>query len=180
MTLVDWLLVVYLALGLLKGLRVGFVAIALSLAGYVVAYLVARAYYPPLAHLLITRAHADRLLLDALHVPAGLAPLGRPEARLVVADASFLALLVATEVVVLKIAGALSAQNLRLPVVGGLNRLLGGLLGAGEHLAVAAVVLFVLAPLIHPQGAVVHTLLSQTGLIGRLLGRWAPPFARSP
>jgi membrane protein required for colicin V production len=180
MTVLDWIVVGYLALGLLKGFRAGFVAIALSLAGYVVAYMVARAYTPALAHLLLTRFHADRLLLGAVHVPAGLTALGLPEARTVIADAAFLALLVATEVVVLRMARALNAQNLNLPLIGGLNRLLGGVFGVGEHLAVAAVLLLVLAPVVHPEGTVVRAVLSGAGSVGRLLGGWVPPVVKSP
>ena len=143
MTLLGWAALAYVGLGLLTGYRRGFLRLAASLAGYGIAFLVARRYYRPLGALALKELGLGRLLPH-------LFPLFTPSlAASLVFVLSFAVLLVTVELVAQAVAGLLEGVS-RLPLLGGANRLLGALMGGVEHLVVVGLIFMVLVPFFHP------------------------------
>ena len=151
----DILLLVYVALGALRGWGRGLLAMAAGLAGFLVALLLARLSYAQLATFLDRHWHLQQAVQGELSrlAPAGTGLLGvipgtlHLTAAAVVAAFSFLAILLVAESVIGIFAATIGRLPNHLPLIGPLNRLAGLGFGALESLAVAAAVLLLLEPL---------------------------------
>lgn len=172
MNLLDWIIIAYAALGALSGFRRGFVALAISLAGYILAYMAARAYYQPVDRYLNSHYHLAAKIASAGHNTSFAATAGSD----IVSALSFLAILVVVEVVVSVIAGGFSARRLKIPVIGLANRLMGLVLGTGEHLFIATLALIVLAPFIGQTHSFLGQWEQNSQLYQHVMRQWMVPF----
>jgi len=151
----DIVLLAYLAFGALRGWGRGLLAMAAGIAGFLLAIVVARLLYAPLASYLDLHWHLQQAIQSALSGVTPVGPLlagGLPAALHVTAGAvvaaiAFLAILLVAELVLGGVAGVLGRLPNHLPLIGPLNRLAGAALGAAESAAVAAAVLLLLEPL---------------------------------
>jgi uncharacterized membrane protein required for colicin V production len=153
----DILLLVYVALGALRGWGRGLLAMAAGLAGFLVSLVLARVFYAQLAAYVDHHWHLQQAVQGQLSrlVPAGTGILGvipntlHLTSAAVVAALAFLAILFVAESVLGIFAATVGRLPNHLPIVGPLNRLAGLGFGALESLAVAAAVLLLLEPLAH-------------------------------
>ena len=168
MNVVDWIALVYLALGLLAGWRRGLLALALIIAGYFVSYLVAQDLYMPLAHA------ADLSVIPAVaKIPGGQALTGVAPGA--VRAVTFVLVMLVADVVVSIIASRFVGVN-RLPVVGGLNRAGGALLGLAEHAFIVAILMYALVSVLGGPLAPVQNLILHSKSYAEIGGAWKPPF----
>jgi len=168
--LLDWVIVAYLVIGLWHGWAKGFFAVLASLAGFVLAYFLAERYYLTVA----TAADTSFLRSVLVHVPTGSGSFVTP--TVIDAIAFFLIILV-VEIVVGLVIPIFTLAN-RVPVAGIFNRLLGALSGLAEHLVIAGIILFILAPLLGGVTSPFGHYLVQSHLYTRYLARYAPPFTK--
>lgn len=168
MNVVDWIVLAYLAIGLLNGWRRGLLSLVIIIAGYAVAYLVARQFYVPLATLADARILPTMLRTPMGSVAAKLAP-GAVQAI------AFLFILFVVDIVVGLIAAPFVGAN-RIPVVGSLNRAGGALLGLAEHGFIVVVLLNVVVAVLGGSLGPVKTLVQHSAMYTALLGKWKLPF----
>ncbi|MDA8146769.1 MAG: CvpA family protein [Thermaerobacter sp.] len=153
MNWLDWVIVAYVVWGVWTGLRRGFLSLLMTLAGYVLGLVVAAHYYLPVAAYLDARYSLNqRLSVLFLHgapsapaLAAAVQEAALHDATVVVQALVFLGILALVEVAAGVVAGAVA--RLPLPIVGGLNRLLGAALGGVEHLLIAVILLGIIYPL---------------------------------
>lgn len=174
MNFLDWIIIIYAALGALSGFRRGFLALAISLAGYIVAYLAARAYYPVLMKYVDSHYHLAQRISQAGHG----ASFATTASRDIVSSLCFLAIIVAVEVFVSVLAGGFTAKHVRIPVIGPMNRLFGLILGTAEHIFIASIALMILAPFVGHTPSFLGQWEHQSHLYQQMLQRFAPPFGQ--
>jgi uncharacterized membrane protein required for colicin V production len=168
-TTLGWLALAYVGWGLLVGYRRGFLYLAVSLLGYVVAFWVARRYYRALADAATRAFH----LGGVLHTLFPILALG--SARSLILVLSFALLVVAVEAVARFVAAAARGVS-RVPLFGSFNRLLGALMGGVEHLVVVGLVLMVLVPFLHPGGSPLSLALAHPLRLPAFLRQILPSF----
>lgn len=163
MTWVDWVIVVFVALGVARGFRSGFLSEAVAIAAYVLAWVVAIRFSAPLGTEL-----ADRLGVAGLAVHTtvtgglGVSPVSPFFTRLA-DDAAFVILFLLCRAIVGMFAGYLS--RLQLGAVGSLNRVFGGGLGGLRNFVVVLILWTVLAPYLVRAGGPSATSLHASAIL---------------
>ncbi len=160
----DLLLLVIVLLSALRGFGRGLVGMAVGLGGFLVALVVAREFYTPLANYLDTHfgfaKAVQGTLVHAMPVGTLLVPgISQNVAQAtnsVVSAIAFLVIMVAAELVLGVIAGRIGQFSNKIPVIGPVNRLAGLVFAAVESTAAIAAVLLLIEP------------LARTGALGSL------------
>ena len=146
MTIVDWLLVGYVGLGALRGLRQGFIVMIFGIFSYVVALSVAAHYDGTLAQW-ANRQWDLTTRLSGLFAQRSVSGLAAPPslARHLLVDAAFVVIVLAIEMGARAVARPLLGRMAAL-TLGPFDKLLGLALGAAEHVALIAVVILLVMP----------------------------------
>ena len=153
----DILVLAYVAVSALRGFGRGLLGMAAGLAGFVVALLVARATYQPLAAYVDTRfgfAHAVQSSLVHVVPASSLLAAGVTQSlatttNSIVSAVTFIAILFVVETVLGIFAARIGVIPNAIPVIGPVNRLLGLAFAGFEAVAIAAAVLLLIEPLAH-------------------------------
>lgn len=153
----DVALVAFVLVSALRGWGRGLVGLAAGLAGFIIAVIIARATYVPLAAYLDNHfGFAKAVQATLLHViPAGslLVPGVSQHITLttaaVVSAIAFLAIMFVSEAVLGIAAGFIGSVPNAIPMVGTVNRLMGAVFATLEAFVIAAAVLLLLEPLAH-------------------------------
>lgn len=172
MNILDWIILAYLAIGLIRGWIRGFLSLAVSLVGFVIAYLLASHFYTPFAKVVATK------FLPAIHATNIFGPASSTVQPYILDALAFLLIVIGVEAVVNLVALAISAKRIDFPVVGPLNRFLGMALGLGEHLIIASIILFVATPLLGHTHTFLGQAIANSSLYTHLMQQWAPPFSK--
>jgi uncharacterized membrane protein required for colicin V production len=173
----NWLAVVvlvYLALGALEGLRQGLVLVVCSLAGYVTGLLLAARYQAHVTSLLMASLPVKRWIVHFIPAAAG-----NPSAygaslnlfHTILGLLVFLLIVGLTEAVARAVGQAITVGVARIPVVGALNRLGGVAGGLAENALVAGIILGLLTSLPFLSGTPLDRFIHHTPLAAALV-RW--------
>lgn len=152
---VDIVLAALILFGALRGFSRGFVSMALGIAAFVAAVLVAHATSPGIAAWLNQEFHLGYHIRSALDsgLPAGAGALGAVASRIgaasagIVAAIAFLGVLLGVEMVLGGLLMWIGRIPNRIPLIGPLNRAAGGLLGLAESAAMAAFAMLLIVPM---------------------------------
>lgn len=167
MNAVDIGIVLFVLFGLWHGWRSGLIALVISIASFIVAYVLAISVNQPVAAFLQTKLVP---LLFGGHPPAY--PV--TDYRVV---ALVLVLLVA-EGLIGSVTGLFRANRVRLPVIGMLNRMGGAVLGAAEYLLFASILLLVLGPLLGLHSTF-GSEVTHSALFQQVIQRWEPAWLKT-
>lgn len=150
MNTVDWVLAAYLGFGLLQGYRRGLLVMALMIAGYLVAWMVAQKEYINLANYLNSHfnlagglAHAMGALPSQSYLALNFSPMILSVTR----GISFIGLIWVVETL---ISVFLVSTVAKIPLINSffLNRWLGAVLGVVENLILEVILVTLLVPVI--------------------------------
>lgn len=180
---VDLVIVLYLALGVVSGLRRGFMLVLFSLAGYVVGVMVAAHFKAQVTATLLRQLPVTAWVHQLLPAPALASPSSTTAAvhlfQSLVGILVFLLIVGIVEFFGRLVGDMLTRLVTTFRVTGTLNRIGGGLAGLAEHGVVAALILTV----IFAVPVLAHTPISrqvtQAPLAGALM-TWFTHLAKIP
>lgn len=180
---VDLVLIGYLVLGALYGLRRGLVWVGFSLAGYIVGVLVADHMSKPLTKLVVTAAPIRRWVEHYLPAPAAAVPGARLQAwhlaHTLIGLIVFLVIVGALEFVGRTVGSAVSQGVSAFRVTSFLNRIGGVAVGVAEHGVVAGLILTLLMTVPALGHTSVSTEIHRAPLASSLMG-WFGHIAKLP
>lgn len=175
---IDIVVIAYILLGAISGLRRGFMLVVFSLMGYIAGLALAIQYKGPLTSVLLSRLPVRHWVSQILPAPASAAPQATIKAlHLVHSLAGLLVILVVVTVMELfgRFIGELATRFVRVfHLTGMLNRIGGGVVGLAEHIMVAGLLLTLLLSFPLLNGTPISSQLHQSPLamqIVSLFGR---------